>query len=858
MKKLAKLLVFLLLAGVLSGCAEEVVEEEIEIRAYKEADYEGIEFNLENDDLLFELDKATTQFTVTQKSTGKVWYSTPADAANDAVADSSSKKLLQSILALEYSNVNELFVNLNTFEHSIGIDHGEGTGIYTLEKPDENTIKVNYSIGKVEQTFIIPPAVPDADFIEWYDKLDNSAKKKVDRNYRKIDINNLLATDDKSELLEKYPDLETTCVWVVREATKPHQKADLQEIFAAVGYNTEEYLKDLEYYPAVGGNEKPTYNISVVYRLDGDKLVVEVPFEDIEYKSEYPITDLTLLPYFGAAASTEEGFLLVPEGSGAIINFNNGKTNLSAYYAQLYGWDYGMKRDVVVNETRAAFPVFGISHADGSMISVVEDYSSLATIQADVSGRRHSYNFAYASYDMVHGSKMDVSAKSDQTIISYEKQLPEGSIKQTYRFLEGNTYTDMAKAYREDLLERYPELQKTENTNAPVSVELIAAIDRVKQIVGMPVTMSEVLTGFEDAQDILKDFAAEGYENLSLRYNGWLNGGINHAIPKDIDITRGMGGKKGLEALISLAESLGTDVYLTGQTQNAYNSDWTDGFMKSRDAAKYISREVVEIPEFSYIWFSDVNSGKYSGGRTESHYLLRPSVTVTLMQSIADYANEVGVGVGYVDTGYLLSGDYNRKRSVTREASMDMQTETLAAVKTDGTKVAMKGGNEYVLPYADLLTEVDLYGHDSLILDAKVPFYEIAMHGLVDYTGDAVNLSGDAWKAVLKSAETGAGLSFSFYAEKSDLVKGTEYMEFFGANYDGWKEKAKEYATRYEKEMAGLNNQFITEHRILADGVTATVYEDNTVVYVNTSEFEYTDETVTIPAREYLVERSER
>ena len=31
MKKLAKLLVFLLLAGVLSGCAEEVVEEEIEI-----------------------------------------------------------------------------------------------------------------------------------------------------------------------------------------------------------------------------------------------------------------------------------------------------------------------------------------------------------------------------------------------------------------------------------------------------------------------------------------------------------------------------------------------------------------------------------------------------------------------------------------------------------------------------------------------------------------------------------------------------------------------------------------------------------------------------------------------------------
>ncbi|MBQ8799101.1 MAG: hypothetical protein IJZ55_06010 [Lachnospiraceae bacterium] len=853
MKKFTKLLVFLLMVGVLSGCAEEAVEEEIELYTYKEADYAGTEFKMESDDLLFELDKATTQFTVTKKSTGKVWSSNPVDAATDTLADAASKRLLQSTLIMEYSNVSELAVVLNTFEHSIGIEHASGKGIYSIEQPDANTIKVNYSLGKVARTFVIPPSVPDARMMEWYDKLDRSMQKKVENYYRKIDINSLLPTDDKAALLEQYPDLETTCVWEMRAATKDHQKETLQEAFAAIGYTQEEYEKDLLYYPTLGGNDKPTYNISVIYRLDGDELIVEVPFDEIEYKSDYPITDLSLLPYFGAATTTDEGFMFVPEGPGALINFNNGKTNLSAYYAQLYGWDYGMKRDVVVNETRAAFPVFGISYPDGAMISIIDEYSTLATIQADVAGRRHGYNYAYASYDMVHGSKMDVSAKSDATIIAYEKKLPEGSIKQTYRFIDGNTYSDMAKAYREDLLEKYPELQKTENTNAPISIELIAAIDRVKQVVGMPVTLPEVLTSFEDAQNILKDFMADGYANASLRYTGWLNGGIKHSIPKDIDITSGMGGKKGLEALISLAESLNTDLYLNGHTQNAYDSSLTDGFFKSRDVAKYISREVVEIPEFSRIWFADINES-----RLEHHFLLRPSVSVTLMQSLADYAKGYNVGVGFEDAGRLLSGDYNQKRSVTREATMKMQTETLAGIKANGTKVTMTAGNEYALPYADLLTEVDLFGHDSLILDEKVPFYEIAMHGLVDYTGNAVNLSGDAWGTVLKSAETGAGLSFTFYAEPTSLVQGTEYMDFFGANYDGWKEKAKEYATRYEKDMAGLNNQYITEHRILADGVTATVYEDSTVVYVNTTEFEYSDETVTIPAREYLVERSER
>lgn len=853
MKKLARLLVFLLLAGVLSACTKEVVEEEIELRTYVATDYEGIEFTMESDDLIFALDKDTTQFTVTQKATGKVWYSNPVDAANDPLADMSSKKLLQSILAIEYSNVSELLVNLNTYEHCIKIATAAGEGIYTLEKVDDNTIKVNYSIGKVARTFIIPPSVPDARFMEWYDQFDSSTRKKIDRVYRKIDINNLLATDNKAELLEKYPDLETTCVWEVRSSAKDSQKEVAQEAFAAIGYNEEEYNKDLQYYSSSESNEKPVYNISVIYRLEGDELIVEVPFDEIEYKSDYPITKLSLLPYFGAGSSAEEGFLFVPEGSGAIINFNNGKTNLSAYYAQLYGWDYGLKRDVVVNETRASFPIYGISHADGSMISIVDDYSTLATIQADIAGRRHSYNYAYITYDIVHGSKMDVSAKSDATIIAYEKSLPEGSIKQTYRFLEENTYSAMANAYREDLLERYPELQKNEDANMPISVEVIAAIDRVKQVLGMPVTLPEVLTDFEDAKALITDIAAGGYSNLSLRYTGWMNGGINHSIPKDIDITSGMGGTGGLEELVSTTNSLGVDLYLTGRTQNAYDSGLTDGFIKTRDVAKYISREVVEIPEYSKIWFADINEG-----RLEHHFLLRPSVCVELMQSLADYAKEYGVGVGYEDTGYLLSGDYNQKRSVTREASMDMQTAKLAQVKASGTKVAVTMGNEYVLPYADLVTQVDLFGKDNLIFDAKVPFYEIAVHGLVDYTGNPVNLSGDAWDTVLKSAETGAGLAFTFYTESSDLLQGTEYMDFFGANYDGWKDKAKAYATRYEQEMSGLNNQYIVEHQILADGVTATIYEDNTVVYVNTTKYDYNDGTVTVPARDYKVERSER
>lgn len=52
------------------------------------------------------------------------------------------------------------------------------------------------------------------------------------------------------------------------------------------------------------------------------------------------VTDFWLLPYFGAAGAGEQGYMLVPGGSGALIELNNGKTNLEPYETELlYGED---------------------------------------------------------------------------------------------------------------------------------------------------------------------------------------------------------------------------------------------------------------------------------------------------------------------------------------------------------------------------------------------------------------------------------------------------------------------------------------------------------------------------------------
>ena len=70
-------------------------------------------------------------------------------------------------------------------------------------------------------------------------------------------------------------------------------------------------------------------------------------------------------------------------------------------------------------------------------------------------------------------------------------------------------------------------------------------------------------------------------------------------------------------------------------------------------------------------------------------------------------------------------------------------------------------GNDYALPYADIVTNMDLSGSGYTIIDEEVPFYQLAIHGFVNYVGSPLNNCGNEEEELLESAEYGAGLSFS-------------------------------------------------------------------------------------------------
>ncbi len=226
------------------------------------------------------------------------------------------------------------------------------------------------------------------------------------------------------------------------------------------------------------------------------------------------------------------------------------------------------------------------------------------------------------------------------------------------------------------------------------------------------------------------------------------------------------------------------------------------------------------------------------------------------MQNLANYANKhSATGVAFPDIGYLLAADYYQKNLTTRSEVLKLQQDKLKDIVSSGAGVVVTYGNDYVLPYADFVLGMDFKGKNHNIIDQSVPFYTMAIHSLVNYSGNPINLSGDYQAEILRSVENGAGLSFTLMKKPTNYLQNSNYTYFFGADYDLWKDEIYNIFSRYEKDLGHIFDQYLIEHENIDKGVVATTYEDGTKVYVNYNDYDYVTGDLLIPARDYLVER---
>ncbi|MBO4477656.1 MAG: hypothetical protein J5757_04950 [Lachnospiraceae bacterium] len=803
---------------------------------------------ISNEYLEMTFDPATTAFDILVKSTGQTWHSCATNPDSDTVATADFKKTMASMLVMEYSSIAGDTKTYNTQLNSVENKYYE-----VVEGEDGKSITVNYTIGVLKKQYIVPLVANEEEMNVYLDQIGSgSERRKVTNLYRLYDINKLQKSDNKEELLAKYPKLAEEKLYILRDGQPDYQLKNLEETFAALGFTPEDYNKQAEEYGiSVDSGDKPLFNASIKYTLDGDTLLVEVPMKSLISPLDYPMTRLKILPYFGCGSSKDEGYMFVPAGSGALINFNNGKTQQNNFFSYMYGWDVAQTRTYVVNDNKCVLPVFGISNNGNSYICVLESGQSYAAIEADINrGVTNTRNYVCANYQITHSEKLDVQGKSNGTMYMYEETLPDEVISQRYIFCKEDGYVNMADTYRGYLQDKYPEyMKKQTNAEVPMTVDILGSIEVLKQIAGIPTKTPVALTTYKEAAALIEDMANNKWNNLNVRYQGWFNGGIENAAATEIRLIGALGGKSSLKKVISTAQEKGYDIYLDGEVQYVYANKLFDGYSKNGDTAKLVNREYVKLYEFSPVWYGQDKEKDY-------YWLARPSVTEKMMQTLADYASKVGTNsYSFGSIGNILGADYNVKHPVSREATLSIQSEKIKSMVDGGSKVLVDGGNLLPSIYADVLVNIPVQTEKQNILDQAIPFYGMVFHGTKQLMGKAINLASDYSYNLLASIENGCGLYFVFMDETTRTLQETDYTRYYGADYSKWKKEAGDLYRRFQNDLGSTYTQYIVDHQNVADGVNFIEYEDGTRVYVNYNSYSETVDGVTIPATGFIVKK---
>ncbi len=825
--------IFILLLCVLCGC--ETVEQNEPVIAYSNENNRQ-QYTLENDGLLFQMDGATSYFTLTHKHSGEVWHGVPEDGGEDPAADATMKNWLRSTMILSYTVPSGLNTIFDNYSNSIQ----NGTFQITQEG---DSIRVDYLVGEKTEIFLLPQMVTQERFESLLAPLGKSQQASVKSIYRKLDPQDLPEDEDPEELMEKYPLLEQGVIYVQREGVAQHRSEQAQSLLAEQGYTMDDYLADK--LPDEEQEQRIQFNVSVIYRLEENGLSVSVPGDSLRCSQAYQLTSLQVLPYFGAGSTDDTGYLLIPDGGGAVVDFNARKGTAGSISTKIYGWDLAKNRDKQISENAAQFPVFAIQKNKGYLLAIAESGAGELTLETNSSGNRNSYNSITPVFEVVHGDLTTISSKSGVQIMIYEKNRQYTDLTLRYIAGEGASYVDMAHSYRAYLQEKYPQLQGTQQDSLPVTVELIGAVDHISQVAGIPMQTVLPATTYQEAGQVLSRLQDMEIQGLSLKYTAILNGGLKQTALTKAELLSQLGSGEELRALAAQAEESG-GLYLGGYTSLVLDTGAFDGFDKNTQAVRNTLSDIVQAYPYSTVTWEKEKDSPY--------YILNAEASAEASRQMLTTAQSFGfAGVAPEDIGSKVTSDFNQQTPMGRDAMAQSQGQLLWQAKEAGMEVMINTGNAYAAVYADHILNMDLTGSGYDLVSRQVPFYQIALHGLVTFAGEPVNMAQNYRENLLKSVETGAGLYFVFAQIPASELQMTQYTAYSSAQFEQWEETL---AQLYEKLNAQLGHTYglaITDHRYLTEQVTLTVYEDGTCVYVNYGSQDYALKGGSVKSGDFLV-----
>ena len=383
----------------------------------------------------------------------------------------------------------------------------------------------------------------------------------------------------------------------------------------------------------------------IEYTLSENRLELCIPILKIrEENLNFCLLSITPLSRFGAVATGEKGYMLLPNYSGVICRFDKkvSRRHSNIVYVRQSQW-----------EDFTNMPVFGVVHKESAFLGIITKGEFDTEVITETHKKPEKINSIYPCFHYRY-SKADEIDRIDRNV--------------RYCFLvkEEANYAGMAKTYRSYLLkERKLKPSKKKIKKNPALryfynahyINLILGGVKEYSADGYQKTDGKgkfhIYSTFEETRKVIDEIKKAGIDKAILMLEYWTLDGADGAYPTKFPVDPRLGTEKELRQLIQYAKSLGYHVNNWDNYADAYkvSPDWSPSYIiKDKDG-----------------WM--VRGGAWAGGQA---YIMCPNEALKFAQRDLPMMKKLGFNaIWYIDAiaqPPRVCHDENHSHPATRRA----------------------------------------------------------------------------------------------------------------------------------------------------------------------------------------------
>ena len=786
----------------------------------------------------------------------------------------------------KFFNTKEGHIFINTaipskyFESELG--YGNTGNAYTVQSDNDHDFRYYLRKDMKPFTKVSVFGMLYKSDTEWEHSI--SHYKYIDEDGNPYVGGGILKVDEDGYVFDDSGKIEKT-IFNIEQAATDNAMFDIetQTVLAVFGFACEFKLTDEGLTTTILSESLIDYS-----NVKEKDIAVHIAGEEMklsEINTKYELLNITILPQMTTTKSPvnytyaedgEDGYILIPDGSGAIINFGNGKYELSyeGVNKVYYGSDNAFSTKAKPEDTKdLMLGMFGYvistpTRAHG-LIGVIESGGSQNTLLANTDQYK---NYAYFKLCVRRNQEVKIGTGSGaRPFYKLAKNLADLDCKYLYMFLDEDEldYSTIAKRYQEHLIKRdfdesetIEDVKKDTTRDTVVDLNFLGSFEKYSLLLGFKYKTADSLTTFDQAKEIIEeltdgvevDGVKQNINEYNVSFTGWTNEELEYDLGGRLVVNSVLGGLSSMRDFANFLNSNGKTLYIETKITTTTNYDYAFGKLKFN--ARNVANDVATVYDYDAATLRQSKKLLVTNYINPIYFINITNYVISKMERINKNLDE-HTGYYLDDLGNNTTNSYRSYDEVYGEKTIQYQLEALKKLSETG-KVKVEAPYDYAFKYVDFATNVPMTSTLAPIYDETIPFYQLVISGLFDYTTEDINgtSNNSARWFYAKALETGSNLSFVISAENPNILLDTDYTYYYQAYYQNWKETIVNFATKIDESK--IHQGYLVYHESIGRNISFVQYKlynggGYINLCVNTTESDFTVDTdlvingVTIP-----------